>query len=568
MEAPGSRSWRRALSTYFLVVSVRRRQPAIIKVMPKLARSTPLPYRRRVLIRRVLVGALIFAAGFAVYSNSFRVPFLFDDLSAIIANPTIRHLGRGILFPPHATTVENRPLLNISVALNFAVSGSSPWSYHAANLAIHLCNALLFFGIVRRTYRFVLGPSGGKSGATLAALAATLVWLLHPLNTEAVTYVVQRAESLMALFFLGTLYLFIRGVVRLDQRPFLYASVFCCFLGMTTKEVMAVAPIVVLLYDRTFVAGTFRAAIQSRHRYYLWLAASWIVLACVISGSPNRASVIGVRTPRTLFVHYVSSQPVALVRYLGLAAWPAGLTFDYGVISPSPVTVALASIVVVLLLAATVALTARRHPAGFAMVCFFLILAPTSLVPGSRQSMAEHRMYLPLAAIAGFVIPALFRVGGRKTLWVLGAASVALGIATFCRNAVYHSAEAIWADTVAKCPGNAYAHNNLGSELLKDGRLPEAMDQLLAATRLDPTLSVGFENLGSCYLRQGKLDDAIRAYRKAIDLTPGNFSAHNGLGVAFMRTGRLLDARAEFIAAIDLERLLYAGAGQFACGPY
>src|ERR1019366_8442670 len=124
---------------------VRRRQPAIIKVMPKQAHSTPLPYRRRVLIRRVLTCGLIFAAGFTAYRNSFHVPFLFDDLPSIVANPSIRHLDRGVLFPPHGTTVENRPLLNATMAVNFAVSGSSPWSYHAANLAIHLFNVLLLF---------------------------------------------------------------------------------------------------------------------------------------------------------------------------------------------------------------------------------------------------------------------------------------------------------------------------------------------------------------------------------------------------------------------------------------
>ena len=152
--------------------------------------------------------AALAAAILAAYCRTFRVPFLFDDTSAIAGNPTLRRFGSA--FAPLAdSTVSGRPVLNLSLAANYAVGGLSVTGYHAANLAIHLGAALLLFGIVRRTL-----AQRGDSGAATVAFFSALLWALHPLGTEAVTYVVQRAESLMALFYLATLYCFIRGTCR------------------------------------------------------------------------------------------------------------------------------------------------------------------------------------------------------------------------------------------------------------------------------------------------------------------------------------------------------------------
>ncbi len=232
----------------------------------------------------VAAAGLIVLVTAAAFSSSFAGVFVFDDEFAITNNPTIRQLWPiwTTLCPPrHGETVTGRPLLNLSLAINYAISGYGVWSYHAVNLAIHILGALLLFGILRRT--FLLPTMRDRWGAAALPLAfvVALLWAIHPLQTESVTYIVQRAESLVGMFYLLTLYCFIRGTSvagsgvrgqglrkfsvfsfqfrRIHPSSFIlppvawYAgSVLACLLGMASKEVMISAPLVVLLYDRTF----------------------------------------------------------------------------------------------------------------------------------------------------------------------------------------------------------------------------------------------------------------------------------------------------------------------------
>src|SRR5580700_4395442 len=155
-----------------------------------------------------LAAALIVVAGLLAYGDSLFGPFIFDDVASITDNPTIRHLsamGDVLSPPPNGEGVSGRPLINLSLAVNYAVSGTKTWSYHALNLLIHLLAGLALFGIVRRTL------ANYQAGATIPAFAVGLLWTVHPLLTESVTFVIQRTESLMGLFYLLTLYSFIRG---------------------------------------------------------------------------------------------------------------------------------------------------------------------------------------------------------------------------------------------------------------------------------------------------------------------------------------------------------------------
>jgi len=151
-------------------------------------------------------------------------------------------------------TSSGRPLVNLSFAVNFALTGNAVRSYHVLNLCVHSLAGLTLFGILRRT----LEALGIGSRSSLLALGISLIWTLHPLQTEAVTYIVQRAESMMGVFYLQTLYWFIRYAGAPGRRQYGVLSFLACLLGMATKEVMVSAPLMVLLYDRAFVSGSFR----------------------------------------------------------------------------------------------------------------------------------------------------------------------------------------------------------------------------------------------------------------------------------------------------------------------
>jgi tetratricopeptide (TPR) repeat protein len=498
----------------------------------------------------VLGGALIAVAVLAAYHGTFSAPFVFDAASIMANNPTIRHLGSAF-FPPHdGSTVDGRPLVNLSLALNYAISGPRVWSYHALNLGIHVLAAWLLYGIVRRTV------PGGPARAGAAAFAIALLWAVHPLQTESVTYIAQRAETLAGLCYLLTLYGFIRGA-REGRPSWLGLSFLACLVGTTAKEVIVSAPVLVLLYDRTFVAGTFRAAWERRRRYYLALAATWILLAALVLGSAGRHGTAGFAAGIP-WLDYLKIQAYAVPHYLRLALWPSPLVFDYGPLQ-GPGRWFLAAIPIVLLLGGTVAGIGARglegRAAGFLGAWFFALLAPTALIPVATQTIAEHRMYLPLAAVIAAVVLAISRALARPAVLAIAAAFVALGLATAtaARNEAYGSELTLWSDTVAKRPANDRAHNNLGNALFAAGRIPEALEQYEQALRLRPQDNAEVQyNLGVVLARQGRWPEAIAHATEAVRLAPENPDAQASLGTALANSGRMGEALGQFQVAARL----------------
>jgi tetratricopeptide (TPR) repeat protein len=532
-------------------------------------------------------GAVVFAAAIA-YHNSFSGPFMADDILSIAENSTIRHFG-GVLSPPSSAGVGGRPLLNLTFALNYYFGGLNVWGYHAVNLLIHMLAALTLFGIVRRTLlRPTLSERFGPSALPLA-FAVAVIWALHPLQTEAVTFISQRAESLMGLFYLLTLYCFIRGV---ESRQFCGSpstgpepsapregagrkrhpgagsewqvlSVAACFLGALTKEIIMTAPVMVLLYDRTFVAGSFREAWRMRRPYYLGLAGAWVLLAGLMMDLNQRA--VGFNGSVTAW-RYALTSCRSIVCYLGLALWPHPLVFDYGtdaIVVRRAAEIAPYAIVLFGLLAGA-ALSLWRWPAvGFAAAWFFVILAPaSSVVPVALQPMAEYRMYLPLAAIVALAVLGLHRSMGPLSRLVFAAAAVGLGWLSIVRNNDYRSELVIWADTVAKCPNNERAQNNLARVLANaPGGLPAAAFHYEAALRIKPNDADVHNNLGAALLGiPGRLPEAVSHFEEALRIRPDFAGAHNNLGNAWLKTpGRVLDAMAEYKTALRIDPT-YAGA--------
>ena len=271
-----------------------------------------------------VAAALLTAAVLAAWANSFRGPFIFDDLPAIVQNPTIRTLALPTaLAPPRSgQPAGGRPLVNFSFALNWAVAGADVRGYHVLNLAIHVLAALALFGVVRRTLRSRPLAARFAAHATPLAFAVAALWALHPLQTESVTYVAQRAESLGGLGLLLTLYASIRGADSPTPMRWHSLAVVTCLLGMATKEVMYAAPLLVLLHDRTFSAGTLREALRQRRWFYAALAATWLLLAWLVKETGNRGATAGFGLGIMPW-HYLLTQCGAVIHYVRLAFWPA-----------------------------------------------------------------------------------------------------------------------------------------------------------------------------------------------------------------------------------------------------
>lgn len=484
----------------------------------------------------------ILVAGLAVYSNSFSGPFIFDDFMSIPQNPTLHHWYTAFRPPPGGLTVSGRPILNLSFALNAAISGDRVWSYHGLNVIIHVLAALILFGVIRRT----LGSRDGD----FIAFGAALLWAVHPLQTESVSYVVQRAESLVALFYLLTLYGFIRGATG-NRRWFGFAWL-CCLLGMATKEVMVSAPVIVLLYDRTFVAGSFAQAWRQRHKVHVALAATWLPLLALVLATGNRGGTAGFGV-KVGFWRYFATQFEALAHYLRLAVWPHPLIIDYGAQWARSVgDVAPYAVLVAALVAGTTLALVRRPALGFLGAVFFAVLAPTSLVPGIRQTLAEHRMYLPLAVVMVLLVAGLRWALGRNARYVVAAAAVGLGGLTLERNGVYRTDEGIWRDTVVHRPGNPWAHNNYGNILAQEGRLTEAVDQYRQALRIDPKYGDAYYNAGRALRKLGNVPAAVGFLAQAVQLAPHDFAARRDFASVLFQAGLMPAAIEQFEEALRL----------------
>jgi tetratricopeptide (TPR) repeat protein len=496
---------------------------------------------------------IVLAAGLA-YSNSLGVPFILDDAAAIATNPSVSHLGSA-LSPPPGLPTSGRPLLNLTFALNHAWGGFGVLGYHAINLLIHASAGLVLFGIVART--LAKGALAARFGqdARLLALLTAILWTLHPLQTEAVTYVSQRAESLMGLFYLLTLYLFV--VAQEATRPgrWYLASVLACLLGALTKEVIATAPLIVLLYDRTFCSGSVRGALRLRWRYYLGAASTWLLLAGLALNHGSRAVGFGYNVGPW---DYALTSCRSVATYVGLALWPHPLVFDYGMeVIRRPAEVWPQALFLAALIVAA-ALALRFRPAiGFAFAWFLLILAPTSsVIPVAAQPMAEHRMYLPLAAVTCALVLGSYRAMGRRCLSPLALLAVLLGSLSFLRNRDFASEGTLWADTVRKCPTNARAHSAYGSVLARTpGSLSRAIAEYEAALTIDPGYVEAHTKLGTALARTpGRLQEGIAQLREALRLDPGYMRAHDSLGTALAGIkGREAEAILEYKAALRLD---------------
>jgi tetratricopeptide (TPR) repeat protein len=495
----------------------------------------------------VLAGLLLVVATVGAYSNSFNGPFVFDDIGTILDNPTIRQLlppWSVLVGPPGGTTASGRPLVNLSLALNFAVGGYNPRGYHVVNLAIHLAAGLALLGVIRRT--LLLEPLRKRFGSIALPIAFTCaaLWLLHPLQTAAVTYLVQRAESLASLFYLLTLYGFIRATDSPRPIRWQIISVASCLFGMASKEIVVSAPLFVLLYDRTLVSGTFAATWRQRRGYYLTLASTWILLGALIVSTHGRGGSIGVNVAEAITPwSYALTQCRAIVHYLRLVVWPAPLIFDYGTsCETNLIHVWPQALLLVALALATGFSLLKRSAVGLAGAWFFAILAPSSsVVPIVTQTVAEHRMYLSLAAVVVLLVCSVVTIAGSRGLWIFFGAAALFGGITFQRNFDYRSAATIWNDTAVKLPNSKRAHNNLAAALFNENKPSEAMAAYQRALNLDPRYVISLANLGHVQLQSGMITEAGAHFERALAIEPYNAEALFGLGIVLGSTGRLVE---------------------------
>lgn len=498
--------------------------------------------------------ALVLLAGIVAYSSSLAGDYVFDDVTEIEQNPLL-----GQIWPPWRVLESGnflpvRPLPQWTFGLQSHFTGIDRTALHVVNLLIHLTTATLLLLLVKMSLDFWC-ERGGKldltSRWTLAASVAA-IWVVHPLNTQAVTYIYQRIESLMAMFFIASLVCFahsVRSHRRLIWQAF---AVVCSIGGMLCKEVTITLPLLVYLYDAIFVADGFADAIRKRWKFHAALHATILVVIAVVLAERGDYEEFNdaVHTP----LEHAITQPLVILYYLKLVVLPIGQCFDYGwPVQEVNATMGLSMATIFGMFVAACVLVWRRHPLGFAAISFFAILSPSSsFVPVSDMAF-EHRMYLPLMAVIAIAILPL-------GIWLLAAranqqtdksnakparygsifvARIAAGIlvvifaaTTFARNEAYETRTKLWEDVVTKRPHNARAWSNLSRLRFDAGDFDGAYAAAVRSIREKPSLFQAYGHLSRACVRLGLSDEAIAACEMAIELSPEEAVAYYQYGIA------------------------------------
>jgi tetratricopeptide (TPR) repeat protein len=534
----------------------------------------------------------------ATYFSALHSPFIFDDRSAIVGNesiaqlwPLIGHDGRlGPLNPGPNLPTSSRPLVNLSLALNYCFGGANPFGYHVYSVVLHFLTTMLLWDLVRRTLRLPYFERRFELSAGWLALAVATLWALHPLATETVIYATQRSELMMAFFYLAALDCSMRywdtfplpveegarassAAFSVVSKPgssdesinirrrslWLTLAILSCLAGMASKEVMVSAPVMILLFERTFIAGSLAKALRRSWPLYVGLAATWILPLVVSLGAPYGTSAgFAAGVPA---LNWWLTQAEVFLMYLKLAFWPWPLLIHYELPYLTTFGQSWMFILPVMVLASiTLLLLWRNHPAGYLGTAIFAILAPTSLIPIPLEMAAERRMYLPLAALLILVIVGGYQLvqkaargatsGDKATpasVWIAASAVVAIAALTCFgastkRLASYKSEMVLWQEVLQRQPNNVIAHNNLGLILTTAGRIPESIGELQAALAIKPDYLYALINLGNAFSLANQLPQAVDAFQSAVRVDPHCFPAYNCLGIALMRAGRFEDA--------------------------
>jgi tetratricopeptide (TPR) repeat protein len=496
-----------------------------------------------------LVGAVV-----AVYANSLRAPFFQDDFQIIVHNERLHRLWPPTLkfwSDPNSGTW-GRPVAALVYALNYAVcGGEDPTGYHVVNLALHAGCALLLMGVVRRTLRLPrFAERWSERAASWVAFTIALLWAVHPLNTDAVTYLAARGELLFSLCLLAMMYSFLRG--------WRMAAVVACALGMGCKEVMVVAPIVMLLFDGLFVEPSPGVAVRKRWGFYLALACTWLLLAAILL-RPELSTREQLSGSCWL---YLKTQAGVIVHYFRLVFWPKPLVIDYfgwpvaerlGDVLPQ-------ALLLLLLLGLSVWALVRRHWLGFVGAWVFLALGPTSSIyPIWIEVATERRMYLPLMGFVAALVICIAEPARRRGRGVMVASSIfavivvlVWAILTIQRNGDYRDLVTLTRTTVDARPDNSRAWIAHGSALVEKGDDESALGAYEMAVRTGPRSPYAYLARGGMLAHLHRYDLAEADFKAAGQLDSSMPEPHLELGKLYLVENQLPVAEAEFRRAIEL----------------
>lgn len=467
------------------------------------------------------------------YAPALKSDFQFDDHRFIRDSRLIRDISRFSeisLF--HEVISGGRPVTQLTFAINYAVDGFHPWGYHMVNLLIHLLNVVLVYIFMRLTVRLALGDEQNS----WIALFVTALFAFHPVQTNAVTYIVQRAETLASVFYTASLLLLMRFALSsgLKSSVSVALAMPAFVLGWGNKEIIATAPVMFIIYAAFFFdRQTFRkSAVMALPFIAAVIAAGVFVLMKYSAGGDAGFGVTQIKPHEYFF-----TQARVLMTYMRLIVFPSDLNLDYDfevarALSDSRVVFSLLFVAVLAALSFAAIWYRGRHQGpiklmGFGFLWFLILLLPTSSFIPLKDVIFEHRIYLAMTGIALSVSAGLhlLRKSVKKkvpdaAVILLVAVVMVFGFLTYQRNLLWSDSVALWEDVARKSPQKARVRLNLGMAYFHAGLPDRALSEFAEGLRLSLPESETREqiiiNIGGIYSDAGRCEEAVQLYEKAL----------------------------------------------------
>ena len=512
----------------------------------------------------------------------------------------------------------------LSIAFNYHFHGLNVFGYHLFNLAVHLLSAFLVWWLALLTFSTpMMKEQKIARHANLIALFAGLIFVAHPIQTEAVTFIVQRAASMATMFYLASLCFYIksrtvkipspprgglprqrRGLERGDYKKHIFyyiCSLLTAVLAMFTKETAITLPLMILLYEFCFL---------KTKKNFNWGYLSPFLLTILIipvtmyftesAKAQLQRGVLPDAPPGISSMHYLFTQFRVLVSYIRMVFLPLNQNLDYDYpISKSileiPTLISFLFLIGILVWAKY--FFSKYRLVSFSIFWFFLTLLPESSFLAIRDVIFEHRLYLPMVGYCLFLVSGLYyllmrhsdpeRSEGeeskgalrsfaslRKTIVILVVIVAVYSILTYQRNKVWQTEFSLWDDAALKAPHKARPYYNRGLIYYQQNKFTQAIADYTKAIEIDSRLEEAYYNRGIAYAKQSDLNQAVSDYNKAININFNKAEAYINRGLIFAKQNKLREAFFDFTKAIEIDPksevaynnlgIIYAYQGYFA----
>ena len=568
----------------------------------------------------LLYPVIIVVTGVIAYINSLNVPFIFDDTPFIVNNAAITKLSNFLepsslpdkitLLPTLKLNIITRFFSFVSFAVNYQISGLNVEGFHVINILIHILNALLIYQLSNLTFKTCycekLKEDGNSSYLIIdrnrraISMLLALMFLSHPIQTEAVTYIVQRFTSLCTLFYLGAFVAYVKYRLSTNQKPgWLIISYVAACIAMLTKEIAVTLFLNILLYEYTFFSKPSKATLVRIVPFFL---SSFLVVFAIFFVKNLQHSHLGLERSMEILAgddvisrfDYFCTQLTVILKYILLLIYPVNqnLDYDYPIYHTLLNGNVLSSLLVIVVLLGysifCLHISNKENKnfglrfVGFGILWFFFAISVESSFIPIKDVIMEHRLYLPsfgffLAAFFfAFHIMNMITSNKENVYYALMFFSllivVVLTFATFKRNKVWANTIIFWEDVVRKSPVKKRPHIQLSIAYAQAGRDNDSMEQARIAAKLSPidknphffmqsniedqlknVSADGHNKRGLDLLNQGNISEAEHEFKLAIDIKPAFAEAHSNLAVVHQQTEHFSDALIEYNKALQID---------------